>query len=92
MSGTTNSPAAWVRWFGVTDEENAASQLRIYAARVDEAYDLLGGVLRGFSGSPDDDIEQELRIVRTTLDGTLDLIRSTAETLDRVASLGARLG
>lgn len=74
--------STWTRWFGLADQRLAAGQLRLHVRRLDEAYDLIGGAIKAFAGCPDEEIEQQLRVARISLDEAIDMLNATAARLE----------
>lgn len=56
----------WLRFLEARDTEDAVSELRRMIDRLDESSHEVGGVLRTLSGSPSGEVEEVLRITRTT--------------------------
>lgn len=68
----------WRRFFGAIDGDSAASEVTRMMHRVDDAFDLLNSVVKDMSGCPDSDVEEALRIARSTLDEAIRSLHDTA--------------
>ena len=68
------TPAEWMRFLEVRDVEDAVSELRRMIDRLDESSDEVGGVLRTLGGSPSCEVEEVLRITRTTAHEAIALL------------------
>lgn len=64
----------WCRFFGVRTPDEAAAELQKLVARLDDAYDQLNYLARLFAGCPSDDAEEGVRIARTSIDESTDLV------------------
>ena len=69
--GTTHE---WVRFLEVRSAEDAVSELRRMVAHLDAASDEAGSVLTQLSGSPDEDVEEALRVGRASVNEAIGLI------------------
>jgi len=68
---------SWFHFLGVHTANDAAAELRRMAMRLDDAHDAVGYVLKLLAGSPGGEVEDVLRITRTTLDEAMGLLDET---------------
>ncbi|RYP88676.1 hypothetical protein EKO23_01955 [Nocardioides guangzhouensis] len=64
----------WIRFLDARDPEDAVGQLRDLVRRLDGCTDDLTRVLNALSGAPADDVEEVLRISRTTTYEAISLL------------------
>lgn len=66
----------WVRFLDARGTEDAVSELRRMIGRLDASSDEVTGVLNILSGSPSGDIEEILRVSRTSTHEAIGLLSS----------------
>jgi hypothetical protein len=64
----------WVRFLDVRGPEDAVNELRCVIGRLDEASDEVTGVLSHLSGSPAGEVEEVLRVSRTSTHEAIGLL------------------
>jgi hypothetical protein len=62
----------WYRFFGVRTPIEAASELHKLIARLDDTYHQLTYVAKLLAGSPNVDVEEEVRMARTSVDAAIE--------------------
>lgn len=68
----------WHMVLGTRDAESAAAELGRLVSRMDDAFDCLNYVLRLVAGSPDVDMEETLRVARTSTNEALEVLQKVA--------------
>lgn len=81
MNSTT--AREWHLFLGALDSDSAIGEMTRLAQRTDDAYDITNYVLHVLAGCPDGDIEESLRVARTTLVEACTALQEVASVLRR---------
>lgn len=64
----------WFLFLGATTGSEAADELQRLVTRLDEAYDIVNGVLKRVSGAPGGEVDETLLVSRSTLTEAVQLL------------------
>lgn len=71
----------WMMFLDTADAEGAVGELRRLITRLDSSCDEITGVLRSLNGSPSAEVEEALRVSRTTAHEAAALLSSVITSL-----------